>query len=117
MPSFQEVEDHVKTPCKKERVNLEEMLYLCDECGEHFSKTQDFEHHLIKKHASTHQCEHCNAIVKSRKSLLRHVREQHGAERFSCLHCNYKTNRKYQLNEHNKTHKVKPSTPSMVYVW
>lgn len=109
--SSKKEEDH-GIECKKERVNLEEMLYLCDECGEHFSKTQDFEHHLIQKHASTLQCEHCNASLKSRKSLLRHVREQHGAERFSCLHCNYKTNRKYQLNEHKKTHNVKPSTPS-----
>ena len=29
------------------------MVYLCNECGERFSKTQDFEHHLIQKHAST----------------------------------------------------------------
>ena len=83
------------------------MVYLCDECGEQFSKKQDFEHNLIQKHASTlhekqhaqeyFQREHFKSMVKSRKSLLRYVKVQHETERFSCLHCNYKTNRKYEI--------------------
>ena len=74
-------------------------IYSCDECGEQFSKAQDLEHHLIQKHTSTlhkeqhaqeyFQCEQCNTSVKSRKGLLRHVNQQHEAERFSCLHCDY----------------------------
>ena len=49
------------------------------ECDEEFPKAQDLEHHMIQKHASTlhkeqhaqdyFQCEHCNATVKSSKSL------------------------------------------------
>ena len=59
-------------------------IMIYDECGEQFSKAQDLEHHSIQKHASTlHKkqqyflCNYCNATVKSRKSLLRHVKEQH----------------------------------------
>ena len=65
---------------------------------------------MIQKHASTlHKdhlaqkyflCEHCNATVKSRKSLLRHVKEQHEAERFSCLHCDYKSNQQWTIKRH-----------------
>ena len=37
--------------------------------------------------------------------------EQNEAHRFSCPHCNYHTNRKYQLDEHKKTHHVKELIP------
>ena len=37
--------------------------------------------------------------------------EQHDTHRFGCPHCNYHTNRKYQLNEHKKTHVVKDLIP------
>ena len=114
------------------------MSYLCDKCGEEFSKAWELERHVKRTHKLTFkcnlckfetedkqasinhkkqhtqeyfQCEQCNKTLNCRKSLLRHVREQHEAQRFKCPHCNYQTNRKYQLNEHKKTHKVKEPTP------
>ena len=39
-----------------------------------------------------------------KKNFLKHVREQHGINRFSCNQCNYTTNRAYRLDEHKKTH-------------
>ena len=114
------------------------MPYLCDKCGEEFSKAWELERHVKRTHKSTFkcnlckfqtedkqasiihkkqhaqdyfQCEQCNKTLNCRKSLLRHVREQHEIQRFSCPHCNYQTNRKYQLSEHKKKHTVKEPTP------
>ena len=114
------------------------MSYLCEECGELFSKAWTLERHVKRVHKLNLRCEHCtfetedkqaliihkkqhtqeyvqcdkcHKSLKCRKSLLRHVREQHETQRFSCPHCNYHTNRKYQLSEHKKTHQKKKKKP------
>ena len=84
---------------------------LCEECGELFSTASTLETHVKSTHQLSFKCEQCNKTLTCRKNLLRHVREQHEAQRFSCPHCNYNTNRKYQLNEHKKTHVVKDLIP------
>ena len=116
------------------------MLHLCEECGEQFSKAWTLERHVKRVHKLNLRCEHCEfetedkqayiihkkqhtqeyvqcdkckKNIKSRKSLLRHMREQHETQRFSCPHCNYRTNRKYQLSEHKKTHQKKKKTYSI----
>ena len=115
------------------------MPYLCEECGEQFSKAWSLERHVKRVHKLNLRCEHCEfetedkqaytihkkhhtqeyvqcdrckKNLKSRKSLLRHKREQHESQRFSCPHCNYRTNRKYQLSEHKKTHQKKKKSIS-----
>ena len=90
------LEKHVK--------QIHDFSYLCDLCG---FKTNDKQTSIIhkKQHTQEHfQCAQCNKNLKSRKSLLRHVSDQHEIKRFSCLKCNYKTNRAYLLSEHKKTH-------------
>ena len=113
------------------------MVYLCDVCGEKFSRAWSLEKHVKKihdfsylcdlcgfktndkqtsiihkkQHTQEHfQCVQCNKNLKCRKSLLRHVRDQHEIKRFSCLKCNYKTNRVYLLSDHKKTHIEKPTS-------
>ena len=104
------------------------MTYLCDYCGELFSTYWSCKGHIKKIHKLTEdksvsiihkkhhtqeyfQCDQCNKTFTVRKSLLRHVSEQHEPHRFSCPHCNFHTNRKYRLNEHKKTHGVKDLIP------
>ena len=50
------------------------------------------------------KCDKCNKTIKRRGDFLKHVREQHGINRFSCNQCNYATNRAYRLDEHKKIH-------------
>ena len=59
--------------------------FLCEVCG---FETKD------KKTASDHKQEHtqqqhfkcdkCNKTIKRRSDFLKHVKEQHGTNRFSC---------------------------------
>ena len=94
------------------------MLHLCEHCE---FETEDKQAYIIHKKQHTQeyvQCDKCKKNIKSRKNLLRHIREIHcdvDSKRFSCLHCNYRTNRKYQLSEHKKTHqkKKKPISESI----
>ena len=110
------------------------MAYICEVCAEQFSKEWSLDRHVKhfhklnflcnlcgfqtddkqtsivhkKQHTQEYfQCEHCNKKLKCRKRLLRHLREQHGTQKFSCTICKYKTNREYQLHAHKKTHIVK----------
>ena len=53
------------------------------------------------------------SVHQNKNNFLRHVKEQHETQRFSCSHCNYQTNRTYQLSEHKKTHILKPLTPQV----
>ena len=88
--------------------NIHKFTFLCDLCG---FKTDDKQTSNIhkKEHAQENfQCNQCNKILKSKKTLSQHVRDKHDAPRFSCSQCNYKTNRAFLLNEHKKTHIVKP---------
>ena len=88
--------------------NIHKFTFLCDLCG---FKTDDKQTSNIhkKEHAQENfQCNQCNKILKTKKTLSQHVRDKHDAPRFSCSQCNYKTNRAFLLNEHKKTHIVKP---------
>ena len=46
-------------------------------------------------------------VYKLRKILLKHCRDQHEEKQFSCSDCQYKTNRKYLLNQHRNVHNIK----------
>ena len=115
------------------------MGYICQDCGEKFSREWSLDNHIKhfhklnflchlcgfetddkqtsithkRKHTQQYfECQHCDRKLKCRGSLLRHVREQHEVKKFSCKHCNYKTNREFLLNEHQKTHIGKPQVSS-----
>ena len=53
------------------------------------------------------KCRICKQIVKTRKNLLRHIREQHKEKMFHCSQCSYKTGRRYLLSKHEKKHILK----------
>ena len=43
-------------------------------------------------------------VYKLRNILLKHCRDQHEEKQFSCSDCQYKTNRKYLLNQYRNIH-------------
>ena len=82
--------------------------FLCEVCG---FQTKDEEVASNHKYQHTQQqgfkCDKCNKTIKRRKNYLKHVREQHGLNRFSCKQCNFITYRAYKLYDHKKTHNKK----------
>ena len=46
-------------------------------------------------------------VYKLRKSLLKHCRDKHEEKLLTFSDCQYKTNRKYLLNQHRNVHIIK----------
>ena len=84
--------------------------FLCEVCG---FQTKDEEVASNHKYQHTQQqgfkCDKCNKTIKRRSDYLKHVKEQHGLNkfRFSCNQCNYRSSRKWCVKVHqSKKHKT-----------
>ena len=107
------------------------MVFPCGECDKVFPKQWELQRHVNRMHndifscdvckfetndkrkMSIHKKQHvqeyfncgqCRKTIKGKGNFQVHVREQHGAKRFSCHQCSFKTDRAHRLSEHKKTH-------------
>ena len=84
------------------------MLYVCNICSQQFTDARSLGSHIYTNHKLKFLCSVCgkeagkNPLYNS-KILCNTCRDE-TVKIFHCHHCNYKTNREYQLKEHMKTH-------------
>ena len=75
------------------------MVYLCDECGEQFSKAWSLERHMHENHKLENDT-------------------QNNVKVFSCTKCNFVTDTDDQLTEHKRKHIkaiiIKSSHPEII---
>ena len=79
----------------------EGVFYQCDQCNKTYSK-----HSTLLVQERDHQgintdCVQCEKSFKTSMALYYHVKTQHGDSKYNCNLCDYKTNRKHGLKDHN----------------
>ena len=77
------------------------MVFVCDICGNQFTRKFNLEKHLNTIHGQelTVNCKYCNInIVKSR--LQNHIDSVHKDKKFVCVNCDKKYSYKGDLKKH-----------------
>ncbi|TRY62792.1 hypothetical protein TCAL_12062, partial [Tigriopus californicus] len=89
----------IKCPCCSEVLNLTEDHEIFN------THYQGCPHEYVKKerHCSF-QCDYCGKNYSSKGSFAAHIKQHQGIERFKCSHCDYGTNIKAVLIDHERMH-------------
>ena len=86
-------------------------VFPCETCGKLFTRKHDLGVHIKEAHSETKekqlQCLHCEYKTSRKSELNRHVESKHNKSNFACSICNKSFNRKDNLKMHMKTHEEK----------
>ena len=86
-------------------------VFPCETCGKLFTRKHDLGVHIKEAHSETKekqlQCLHCDYETSRKSDLNRHVESKHNKSNFECGICNKSFNRKDNLKMHMKTHEEK----------
>lgn len=94
-------------------VHINEHPFVCEECGENFSRNQQYQTHLEvhrnkkqkfkkEKQKKIYDCNLCesNVVFDSLKLFKSHMEEQHKTEGFVCEQCGAYFNKSANLKQH-----------------
>lgn len=99
MLNFHASNPEIKCPCCSKVLNLKNDH---DSFNSHY---QSCPHDYVKKERqSSFQCDYCGKNYSSKGSFVAHIKQHQGIERFKCSHCDYGTNIKAVLIDHERMH-------------
>lgn len=81
----------------------EEGKVICALCNASISTKSTLIRHLNRIHNNNklpQECQLCQKVYASERSLSKHVKMQHGEKKFECWHCSKKTSFKHSLQTH-----------------
>ena len=96
------------TPCQQRWLNQIKRtvtsLYKCNICSFQTVQKRTFNRHKQTAHVKkrTFSCESCSMAFTNIRHLWYHCKVVHGPKIYKCHHCDYTTNRKYNLDKHQK---------------
>ncbi|XP_038242419.1 zinc finger protein 773-like isoform X2 [Dermochelys coriacea] len=89
----------------RERINLEETCYTCQECGKSFSGSADlFTHQIIHRRERPYMCSECGKSFNQSYTLIRHWRTHTGEKPYTCSECGKSFNQSSNLIRHRRIH-------------
>ncbi|KAI8431330.1 hypothetical protein MSG28_015875 [Choristoneura fumiferana] len=96
---------------KRSHPNFKKLPYHCGTCVLGFTRKENYDLHLVKKHEKKHyHCYHCKLCTYETTELwsaLSHCRTKHSADSEDCIHCpqcSYVAKTREEMAEHRKTH-------------
>ncbi|XP_037100684.1 oocyte zinc finger protein XlCOF6 isoform X2 [Syngnathus acus] len=90
----------------EKHVHSSERLFTCDVCAKTFKRKKDVTHHKKRVHDGPHmqQCSDCGKWLRSKASLMLHMRIHNGIKNYVCIKCGSRFIQKSSLNMHERTH-------------
>lgn len=109
---------HIKICVRQKNLTSSFMLY-CNQCKYHTLEKSNLIRHIELKHSSltnkSYKCDKCEKIYSSQMTLCQHSKIcglskdfRYSVARFSCDHCNYKSDKKPSLTIHIRAKHLPP---------
>ncbi|KAJ1212381.1 hypothetical protein NDU88_000045 [Pleurodeles waltl] len=90
----------------RQRPALEEISYICGECGRSFAGHSCFAEHQKSHKEKIYKCVECRQTYNHETALLRHLQSHTVPEPFQCTECRQCFGKNSDLLQHQQSHQV-----------